>query len=67
MKIFITYYLISGLIMAYYTQKRYDNGVKQFPILEIFGKEVIIILQFFIGFVALPMWIYSKIKKQFRK
>jgi hypothetical protein len=56
MKIFIIYYLISGVITAHYTQIQYDSLIKKYPSFEWLNKNFILFIQFFLGFSIFPLW-----------
>lgn len=62
MKIFIIYYLVSGLITAYWTYMEYDKMLEKYSILEIVSKEFLIFVQFLLGFLNLPILIFYKVR-----
>lgn len=59
MKIFILYYLFSGLVVSFITALVYDKHISNYPIVESIGKNAVLIIQFFLGFLMLPYIIFS--------
>lgn len=60
-KIFVTYYLISGLLVMAYAHKNYNKIIDAMPLMDMFSKEALLIIQFFTGFFQIPIIILVKI------
>lgn len=65
MKIFMTYYILSGLITARIAYKDYDAMVEDIPLLRYINKEVLVFIQFLTGFLQLPFICILKIQGLF--
>lgn len=61
MKLFWTYYIISGCICAFFVYKKYDEIIKDIPLMEYIPKDVLALIQFFSGFIQLPFIIPVKL------
>lgn len=59
MKIFITYFLLSGLLTVVFTKRHWKEVLMRYPQLEIFSQEFILVLQFLLGFLIFPYWFSS--------
>lgn len=56
LKIFITYYVLSGLLTVMFTKKHWNEVVAQYPHIEILSQNLIFIIQFLVGFFIFPYW-----------
>jgi len=55
MKIFMTYYILSGFGMAICAHRNYDEIIEEMPIAGYVNKDILIFIQFLTGFLQLPI------------
>lgn len=60
-KVFWTYYLISGVIMLYYLVAKWEDVIRIYPQLEMVHKNILLLIQFVLGFIFLPIGIVALI------
>ncbi len=56
--IFLYYFIFSGVVCSIFVYFQYDSLVKAMPILGMFDRQTIILIQFFTGFFQFPIMIF---------